>query len=687
MKWKLLGLLLLAANHCFAVVTWTGMAGNSRWDDAQNWEAAILPGPGDVVVLNNTTVTASYTVLLPDVSVSIYQLIIQPASGRSITVLLPASNRLTSPSGSLNPRALELSAIPYSLVIGEGGTLVNACGASGGYAIRLGDSLQLQQGGMYVHRSRTSHAELVEYLSRAAGTEKGVFRFENPDAAALISLSARVYGQLELSAAAAAGGVVTYSASGTNPIRIRQNLIAGPGVTLSLNAGDTLHVSGDLQLTQAQLNLSTGNRKLVMNIMGNLVQQGGAIRESNISGVRAQVRLAGMIQQEISADSGLGDSIQLCLDNDKGYLLVRDLRVNDSIFFRKGVVHGESGSMLWLGHQSFFRNDSLDRTVYAAVPVRKELDQPGYFRFPVGGEGQLRWLALKQASGAITVSYMRRSPYLLQQMVSPALDHLSQLEYWSVTGDLHHAVCVLSHAEPASGGITDAAALRTSWLAPGAWMDGGNSATTGNLQSGTVTGLPLPDLPAQTVYMTLASASPGANPLPLRISDQYMFYNRLNWNCAWKLEDASDAVGGSIEVSSTGVNYQRVAFVQAPITSGWHSTVIPASWEYGYCRIVLDEPGGKRITGKPMRFGKKEDTANWIIRAEGSNLMITAVKPGTVRWRLWDESGKLTGSGDAILSHGINNILLGQGYRAAGIYYLQLATADGRTVTKALLLK
>ena len=66
------------------------------------------------------------------------------------------------------------------------------------------DSVKIYNGGRFVHKTSNSHTSYVSRLSRAPGTEKGIFEFDVPGAASYtISLSGRTYGNLELSSSAA----------------------------------------------------------------------------------------------------------------------------------------------------------------------------------------------------------------------------------------------------------------------------------------------------------------------------------------------------------------------------------------------------------------------------------------------------------------------------------------------------
>ena len=50
---------------------WDGIGGDNNWSNSTNWFPDGVPLPGDLVILDNSLVSGSYTVQLPSGAVSI----------------------------------------------------------------------------------------------------------------------------------------------------------------------------------------------------------------------------------------------------------------------------------------------------------------------------------------------------------------------------------------------------------------------------------------------------------------------------------------------------------------------------------------------------------------------------------------------------------------------------------------
>jgi hypothetical protein len=161
---------------CLAQKKWDGGGNNNQWSNDQNWFPDGVPLLGDDVMLDNSLIQGSYVVELPlgNITVDLHSLIITP-NGNQITVLLPSTN-----SGL---PGLNISGTGDALVIGNQGTLLNASGATTGNAILVTGFLRINDGGKYIHQTARGNAALIDRLSIAPGTEKGVFEFDTPGTA------------------------------------------------------------------------------------------------------------------------------------------------------------------------------------------------------------------------------------------------------------------------------------------------------------------------------------------------------------------------------------------------------------------------------------------------------------------------------------------------------------------------
>ncbi len=164
-----------------------------------------------------------------------------------VTLLLPVTNTAAP--------ALTVSGSGDAITIGSHGILRNASGAGSGTPILLTGSLKIMDGGRYVHQTARGNAILIDKLSTAPGTEKGVFEFDVPGLAGYtVSLTSNTFGTLSFRALTA-GGTKSYSGSGTGNLQIRGDLVIETGVQLSSTLTADILIGGSLQV-EGRLNLA-----------------------------------------------------------------------------------------------------------------------------------------------------------------------------------------------------------------------------------------------------------------------------------------------------------------------------------------------------------------------------------------------------------------------------------------------
>ena len=221
---------------------WTGNAGDHLWSSPTNWSLG-LPQAAHNVVIDNSIEGGSFTVIMPDILVTVASITITPDLGNTITVTLPITN-------TLQP-GLILNGPGDVLLINDGGIFKNSSGAVAGTPINFvnaNDSIVINNGGKYVHNNARAHAYLVDRLSADPGTETGIFEFDIPTpGTAPISLSARKYGTLMLSAITA--GTKTYIGSGSSDLTVRGDLIINTAVIFSPTLNSNINIAQDLVIT------------------------------------------------------------------------------------------------------------------------------------------------------------------------------------------------------------------------------------------------------------------------------------------------------------------------------------------------------------------------------------------------------------------------------------------------------
>jgi len=291
---------LLVSAFASAQVTWTGSGDGTSWNDAANWSSGIVPGAAADVVLDNSTVPASYDVTLPSgaLSVSVSSITIIPSTGTNISLIIPATNIATT--------ALQLTATGDALTLNDGANFINASAAN----VEIDGNLIIQQ-------------DASMDVSAGAG---------NP----LTSIK----GNIVIDAAAV--GVVTESGTGnpvielngnaTQAISAGNNALTGNNLDFKVNTAGTvsllsnLLLPDDLFVEAGTIDVSNSAAKDTLGVKGDLTIS-GTITESGTS-TASKILLNGTSNQNITiigSGSITGDRLGMILSNNAGATLQSDV--------------------------------------------------------------------------------------------------------------------------------------------------------------------------------------------------------------------------------------------------------------------------------------------------------------------------------------------------------------------------
>ena len=294
------GLWLLVSAFASAQVTWTGSGDGTSWNDAANWSSGIVPGPAADVVLDNSSVPASYDVTLPSgaLSVSVSSITIIPSTGNNISLLIPATNTATT--------ALQLTATGDALTLNDGANFINASAAN----VEIDGNLIIQQ-------------DASMDVSAGAG---------NPVTS--------IKGNIVIDAAAV--GVVTESGTGNPVIEINgnatqtisagNNALTGNNLDFKVNTAGTvsllsnLLLPDDLFVEAGTIDVSNSAAKDTLGVKGDLTIS-GTITESGTS-TASKILLNGTSNQNITiigSGSITGDRLGMILSNNAGATLQSDV--------------------------------------------------------------------------------------------------------------------------------------------------------------------------------------------------------------------------------------------------------------------------------------------------------------------------------------------------------------------------
>jgi hypothetical protein len=503
----LLVLSFFVSASAFTQRKWKGGQGTA-WDNPLNWEPAGVPAISDDIVLDNSYDQTNYTVLLPVTAITVSSLVLSPDGDKTIKLVISASN-LSSP-------ALTVTAADDALVIGKGAVFQNASGLSSGQSLRIAGKIRINNGGTYIHNTRSAHAnDVVAKLSVADGTEEGLFEFDIPAASSTISLSNRVFGKLRLSSSTYNGNVA-YSGGGSNPVTIRSDLEITDRVSFSVGFSNTVSIKRNLLQSGGVFNISNDNNATTVAIAGDILQTGGVITETGTA--KPVLLLNGNSRQELLFAGGLSNEIIVRADNVAGFELQSSLTVPYRLELINGTVKTSSESLLSLSAGCTLKADSLSAGFINGPLKKLGLSGSAHFLFPIGNGSRQRWVALKNATGDFTISYKQENPYNLSAVMSDGLHHVSSIETWRIDAEPEtaEAVVELSFDNLYSGGVTDLQTLRAAQLIRDLhWRNRLNTGTTGSAgAAGSVMSEMITAFDDDKNYFTLGSSVSNHNILP-----------------------------------------------------------------------------------------------------------------------------------------------------------------------------
>jgi hypothetical protein len=366
---------LLICQTTNAQRTWDGGAGDGSWTSGANWYPDGVPGTGEDILLDNKLVAGDYDVTLPtgNTGISVNSLTIRPVAGRTIRMVIPAGN----------------TAAPALMVIGQGESirldagaiLVNASGAASGDPLQLSGLLRISDGARYIHATPRANTRLIDRLSTATGTSRGVFEFDVPGTSGYtVSLTGNTFGSLWFRSSSA-GGLKSYSGSGASDLYIRGDLVVDSGAGLTSTMTACIRLDGNL-IVRGMLSLQpatagTTGRCLWLASTDTCVVEAGNIlfqqhfRETKVAAGRTAL-LKGAVQMPHA-----GQWLRI-LEN--GTLSAGEFPISGA-----GGLDVASGATIRLGHPAGVLNNGNDGNIRTAV---KQLPKDARYVFDGTGEQQ-----------------------------------------------------------------------------------------------------------------------------------------------------------------------------------------------------------------------------------------------------------------------------------------------------------
>jgi hypothetical protein len=237
------------------------------------------------------------------------------------------------------------------------------------------------------------------------------------------------------------------------------------------------------------------------------------------------------------------------------------------------------------------------------------------FLFPVGKDGNLRWLELKEAAGNYTIEYIHQNPSAIGTQLGTGIDHISKLEYWQLIADgniNNRAKIELSFASIQSGGVTDPNYLQVAGYHAAQWEDAGHSGITGNFIQGSV-------LSGNTDFTskdyTLASTVDLENPLPLTTLEMKVKEKSGMLVFIWTVQSAEppDHFILCEENGDRSIVIARIPAVHGQTIYSWTDSEVLKNGIH-YFRIRMVDQRGKEYAGKiaALTTGDENERMSWV---------------------------------------------------------------------------
>ncbi len=668
-----------------ATKTWTGLGGDGNYANASNWSAGTLPTPADDVLLDNSFVATDYTVTLPNSSITIKSLVITPSANHVIKVILPSSN-LLSP-------ALTVTGGGYGIVINSGGIFQNSSGLTSGSSLNISDSIKINNGGKYIHGTRSMHASnIVQLLAKAAGTENGTFEFDVPGTQSYsISLSNRTYGNLIFSAAAA-GGNRNYFATGSNTLTVNGDLQINAGITFNMQIGGTngnIIVKRNFIQNGGTFNLSSDDgNSTVVKIAGDVTQVSSAILTETNSGTRA-IELNGSAQQSVSMQGTISNNIIIRMNNAAGVILQSPLSLPYKLELTKGNITTSSSNLLTLlAGANISVDTAISNSSFINGPMRKEgLSSTDHFILPVGKANEFRWIELKKATGNFTVEYISANARNLSTSYDAGIDHISTHGYWSINADASPAASAkveLSFANASGSGVTDMATLRASQFLSGIWMNRNNTATTGTPgASGSVISEMINSFSSSSGYFVLASSVSDQNPLPVILTSFTAAKENDIIKLEWNVTSTDDIEYFEIWYSDNNNDFKKLDVIPSVYsqTSYGFSDTQTLNGERFYKLQVVEKNGNsffsKIISVKNIASPFKILSIGPSAVIDNTTVFVFANERAQLQFIITGVDGKAVAKKYFLVERGENSISCNFSGLASGVYVLSCFDSKG----------
>jgi hypothetical protein len=451
-------------------------------------------------------------------------------------------------------------------------------------------------------------------------------------------------------------------------------------------------VEGDFIQEGGQLNLASGTGdNTILRVMGDLYQSSESVITETSSGIPT-LELNGQRMQEIAMAGRIINQVGFRMNNAAGSTLRLPLKIPWKLELDQGSISSSTSALLILDTICTINIDSSKLTgAHIDGPLRKlGLNQEDHFLFPVGKDGNLRWLELKNATGNFTVEYVHQNPVSLGSSVGPGLDHISKIEYWTVMKDgsaSNQGKIELSFASSQSGLVSDPDYLNVARFQISEWTDAGHSAITGNFQQGSVLSQNT-DFSAQDY--TLGSVLPFENPLPLTsiVLEIKEKADKPVFNWVIKTDEKPDHFNLYEKTNGRSISIARINAVDGQFDYSWTDNKPINAGIHFFMASMVDVVGNEYF-GMIVPYKKEEDAVrlNWVFAGNdlGQNqILIHSPNPDLWNYDIISVEGRVVKKGNLSIGNGLTRFSTGLELMSKGKYVFRAVDSRGNVYVLAI---
>lgn len=392
------------------------------------------------------------------------------------------------------------------------------------------------------------------------------------------------------------------------------NMVTSPGTQIVINGGITFTGTSNFK--------DSGQVFLLRNTLGGRENW----LDSTVAGVYDANSNGKVIFSSDSLQYIYGNTkfYNMRLFNDSGANLNSDIEVRNQLDLDKGILYTiPLTTKMYVSNPATTSVASTNSFTTSRVNGRLEraanLTSPFYL-FPVGKDTLYAPVKLTKATTATaryTVEYFPASPFDRLNVISPPIDHISDVEYWEITSDIASGTDDDANVALSWRGfshVSSVAAVRDSllvaqyinnggfhWEVPGGWTAPGQSVGADSL-FGYVTAFGYTgSFNFAERRFTLGTFSKH-NLLPLQLVSFTAAADGHKVRLNWDIRNDQDIVKYEVEKSLTGTNFTYLNTVTSLQKPQWIYTDFDnnpvAGWNY-YRLKIIDKNG--RITYSDVR--------------------------------------------------------------------------------------